>query len=137
MRGLFKKAFFSKGEFQETANESKDQPLKKIKPSTCLDLAIGDRGYFCDGRSCVRMQSFERKILARWFGDVTVRERERERNQVQILADCYATTTLSFATSLGFFSRMCGLESLEMLESKHHLVTSLSVESFSGVLQMI
>ena len=56
---------------------------------------------------------------------------------MQILADCYATTALSFATALGFFSRMCGLESLEMLESKHHLVTSLSVESFSGVLQMI
>ena len=36
-----------------------------------------------------------------------------------------------------FFWRMCSLQSLEMLESEHHLVTALSVEFWPGVLQMI
>ena len=48
-----------------------------------------------------------------WFGDIT----EKEKSEVQILADCYASTTVNLATALRFFSRMCGLESLEMLES--------------------
>ena len=43
---------------------------------------------------------------------------------------------MNLATALGFFSRMCSLESLEMLESKHRLVTALNVESSLGVLQI-
>ena len=38
---------------------------------------------------------------------------------------------------IGFFSRICSLQSLEMLESEHQLVTALSVESWPGVLQMV
>ena len=53
------------------------------------------------------------------------------------MAECYASTTVNIATALGFFSRMCGLQSLEMLESEHHLVTALSVESWPAMLQMI
>ena len=53
------------------------------------------------------------------------------------MAECYASTTVNIAMALGFFSRMCSLQSLEMLESEHHLVTALSVESWQGVLQMI
>ena len=44
---------------------------------------------------------------------------------------------MNIATALGFFSRMCSLQSLEMLESEHHLVTVFSVESWPGVLQMV
>ena len=50
------------------------------------------------------------------------------------MAECYASTTLNIETVLGFFSRMCSLQSLEMLESEQHLVTALSVEP--GVLQL-
>ena len=52
------------------------------------------------------------------------------------MAECYARTTVNIATALGFFSRMCSLQSLERLESEHHLVTALSVESWPGVLQV-
>ena len=65
----------------------------------------------CDGKSCVRIQSFQRKDLATWFGDFT----EKEKSEVQIVADCYASTTVNLATALEFFSIMCTLESLEML----------------------
>ena len=43
------------------------------------------------------------------------------------MAEKYASTTVNVATALEFFSRMCSLQSLEMLESEHHLVTALSV----------
>ena len=53
------------------------------------------------------------------------------------MAGCYASTTVNIATALGSFSRMSSLQLLEMLESKHHLVTALSVESWPGVLQTV
>ena len=43
---------------------------------------------------------------------------------------------MNIATALGFVSRMCSLQSLERLESEHHLVTALRVESWPGVLQV-
>ena len=52
------------------------------------------------------------------------------------MAECYTTTTVNIAAALFFFSRMCTLQSLKMLESEHALVTALSVKSWSGVLQI-
>ena len=71
-------------------------------------------------------------FLVTWFEDIT----EREKSEIRIVAECYATTTVNLATALGLFSRMCSLQSLERLESEHHLVTALSVESWPGVLQV-
>ena len=48
----------------------------------------------------------------------------------------YASTTVILATSLGFFSRMCSLELLELLDSEQHLFTALSGKPWSGVLQI-
>ena len=69
----------------------------------------------------MRIQSFKKEDLATWFSDFT----EKEKSEVNI------------ATALGFFSRMCSLQSLEILESEHQLWTALSVESWPGVLQMV
>ena len=104
---------------------SKVESVKKMKPGSCLDLTRGAGEPSCDGRSCVRIHSFQREDLATWFGDIT----EKEKSEMQIVAECYTNTTVNIATALGFFSRMCSLQSLEMLESEHHLVTALSVES--------
>ena len=111
---------------------SKLGSVKKLEPGSCLDLKRGGGEHTCDGRSCVRVKSFQRKDLVAWFGDVT----EREKSDVQIVAECYTNTIVNIATALGLFSRMCSLQSLEMLESEHHLVTALSVESWPGVLQI-
>ena len=105
--------------------------IKNLEPCSCLDLTCGGGGHTCDGRSCVRIQSFQGEDLITWFGDIT----EREKREVQIMAECYTNTTVNIATVLGFFSRMCSLQSLEMLESEHQLVTGLSVESWPGALQ--
>ena len=103
--------------------------VKKMEPGSCLDSTCGNGEHTCDGRSCVRIQSFQKEDLVTWFEDIT----EREKSEIQIVAECYASTTVNLATALGFFSRMCSLQSLEKLESEHHLVTTLSVESWPGV----
>ena len=117
----------------EGATSKLDKLVKKMEPGSCLDLACGGGEHSCDGRSCVRIQSFQRVDLATWLGDIT----EKEKSEVQIVAECYASTTVNIATALWLFSKMCSLQSLEMLESQHHYVTSLSVEPWPGVLQMI
>ena len=109
-----------------------EKSMKKMEPGSCLDLASGSGEHFCDGRSCVWIQSFQRKDLSTWFGDIT----EKEKSEVQIVAECYTNTTVNIATALGFFSRMCSLQSLGMLESEHHLVTALRVDSWPGALQI-
>ena len=52
------------------------------------------------------------------------------------MAEWYANTTVNISTAFGFFSRMCSLQSLERLATKHPLLTALSVESWPGVLQV-
>ena len=103
-----------------------------MEPGSCLDLVCGGGEHACDGRSCVRIQSFQKDDLATWFRDIT----EKEKSEVQIVAECYTSTTVNIATALEFFSRTCSLQSLEMLETEHQLVTAFSVESWPGVLQM-
>ena len=110
---------------------SKLGSIKKLETGSCLELTCGGGGHTCEGRSCVRIQSFQSEDLVAWFGDIT----EREKSEVQIMAECYTNTTVKIATAMGFFSRMCSLQSLEMLESEHHLVTALSVESWPGAMQ--
>ena len=39
-----------------------------------------------------------------WFGDIT----EREKSEVQIMAECYTNTAVNIATALGFFSAITG-----------------------------
>ena len=106
--------------------------VKRMEPGSCLDSTCGNGEHTCDGRSCVRIQSFQKEDLITWFEDIT----EREKSEIQIVAECYVSSTVNLATALGFFSRMCSLQSLERLESEHHLVTALSVESWPGVLQV-
>ena len=97
--------------------------VKEMEPGSCLDSTCGNGEHTCDGRSCVRIQSFQKEDLVTWFEDIT----EREKSEIKIVAECYASTMVILATALGFFSRMCSLQSLERLESEHHLVTALSV----------
>ena len=114
------------------AHETHFSRAKRMEPGSCLDSTCGNGEHTCDGRSCVRIQSFQKEDLITWFEDIT----EREKSEIQIVAECYASTTVNLATALGFFSRICSLQSLERLESEHHLVTALSVESWPGVLQV-
>ena len=99
-----------------------EKSMKKMEPGSCLDLTSGSGEHSCDGRSCVRIQSVQREDLATWFGDIT----EKEKSEVQIVAECYTNTTVNITTALGFFSRIGILQSLEILEPEHHLVTALS-----------
>ena len=118
----------------EETTSNLDKLVKNMEPGSCLDPVCRGGEHSCDGRSCVRIQSFQNGELAMWFGDIT----EKGKSVVQmIVAECYASITVNIATALRFFSRMCSLQSLEMLESEHQLVTALSLESWPGVLQMV
>ena len=89
-----------------------DESVKKLEPGSSLDQASAAGELSCDGRSCVnRIQSFQMKDLFTRF----VVSTEKEKSEVQKKAECYASSTVNLATALGFFSRMCSLESLEML----------------------
>ena len=72
-----------------------DKSVKKMEPGSCLDLMCGSGEHSCDGRSCVRMQSFQKEDLATWFGDIT----EKEKSEVQIVAECYTNSTVNIATA--------------------------------------
>ena len=87
---------------------SKLGSAKKMEPGSCLNSTCRSGEHTCVGRSCVSKQSFQKEDLVTWFEDIT----EREKGEVQIVAECYASTTVNIATALGFFSRMCSLQSL-------------------------
>ena len=54
---------------------------------------------------------------------------------MELIADCHGVTEVNLITALGFCSMTSSIESLERLERAPGLVTSLSVEVFSGALQ--
>ena len=68
---------------------SKLGSAKKTEPGSCLDSTCGSGEHTCDGRLCVRIQSFQKEDLVSWFEDIT----EREKSEVQIVAECNASTT--------------------------------------------
>ena len=59
----------------EGATIKLDKLVKKMEPGSCLDLACRGGDHFCDGRYCVRIQSFQNEDLATWFGDITEKEK--------------------------------------------------------------
>ena len=70
--------------------------VKRMEPGSCLDSTCGNGEHTCDGRSCVRIQSFQKEDLITWFEDIT----EREKSEIQIVAECYASSTVNLATAL-------------------------------------
>ena len=62
------------------AKKSRGEMPKKMEQGTCLNLASGGKGHSCHGRSCVRIQSFQKGDWDTWFGDVA----EKEKSEVQI-----------------------------------------------------
>ena len=44
---------------------------KKMEPGSCLNSTCGNGEHTCDGRSCVRVQSFQNEDLVIWFEDIT------------------------------------------------------------------
>ena len=53
--------------------------VKRMEPGSCLDSTCGNGEHTCDGRSCVRIQSFQKEGLITWFEDITERETARYR----------------------------------------------------------
>ena len=45
--------------------------VKRMEPGSCLDSTCSNGEHTCDGRSCVRIQSFQKEDLITWFEDIT------------------------------------------------------------------
>ena len=58
-----------------------------------------------------------------------------DKSGMELVADCHGATDVNLTTALGFCSMTSSIESLERLERAHELVTSLSMEVFTGELQ--
>ena len=67
-------------ESEETTGKQ-EKIVKKMELGSCLDLVCGGREQACDGRSCVRIQSFQKEDLATWLSVIT----EKEKSEVQIV----------------------------------------------------
>ena len=59
----------------------------------------------------------------------------KSKRETELIANCYGGTEVNLVTALGFYSMFGSLESLLNLEQKHEMVTTISVEVFTGVLQ--
>ena len=59
----------------------------------------------------------------------------KAKTETELIADCHGGTEVNLVTALGFYSMFGSLESLLDLEQKQEMVTDISVEVFSGVLQ--
>ena len=81
----------------------------------------------------MHIQSFQKEDLVARFVEIT----GEDRGDVQTLADCYGSRTVNQAKSLRLFSRMSCLKLLEILESRHPLVTVISVEMWPGAFKKI
>ena len=64
---------------KDKVDKSRHELQNKMEPDTSLDLATGGGGHSCDGRSCVRIQSFRRRDLITCFGDSA----EKEKSELQ------------------------------------------------------
>ena len=55
-------------ESEETRSKL-DKLVKKMERGSCQDVECGGGELSCDGRSCVKIQSFQKEELATWFGE--------------------------------------------------------------------
>ena len=106
-------------------------PEDWVKPGSCLAEVYGLEGHVCGGLDCVKTLERQHKQFTVLFGNVLM----KARTETELIADCHGGTEVNLVTALGFYSMFSSLESLLNLEQRHEMVTAISVEVFSGVLQ--
>ena len=91
----------------------------------------GLEGHVCGGLDCVKTLEKQHKQLTILFGNIVM----KAKTETELIADYHGGTEVNLVTALGFYSMFGSLESLLNLEQKHEMVTVISVEVVSGVLQ--
>ena len=91
----------------------------------------GLEGHICGGLNCVKTLEKQHKQLAILFGNIVM----KAKTEKELIADCLGGTEVNLVTALAFYSMLGSLEPLLNLEQKHEMVTNISVEVLSGVLQ--
>ena len=60
----------------------------------------------------------------------------KARTETKLIAGCHGGSEVNLVTSLGLYSIFSSLDSLLTLEQKHEMITAISVEVFTTVLQI-
>ena len=106
-------------------------PEDCFKPDSCLAKVCELEGHICGGLDCVKTLEKQHKLLTILFGNIVM----KAKTETELIADCHEGTEVNLVTALGFYSMFGSLESLLILEQKHEMVTTISVEVIPGVLQ--
>ena len=107
------------------------RPEDWVKPGSCLAEVCRLEGHSCGSLDCVKTLERQDKQLTILFKNIVM----KARTETELIADCHGGTEVNLVTALGFYSTFGSLESLLNLDQKHEMVTAISVELFSGVLQ--
>ena len=102
-----------------------------VKPGSCLAESCGLEGHTCGGLDYVKTLEKQHKQLTILFRNIVI----KAKTETELKADCHGGTEVNLVTALEFYSMFGSLESLLILEQKHEMVTTISVEVFPGVLQ--
>ena len=106
-------------------------PEDWVKPGSCLAEVCGLEGHDCGGLDCVKTLEKQHKQSTILFGNTVM----KAKTETALIADCHGGSEVNLVTALGFYIMFGSLESLLNLEQKHEMVTAISVDVFSGVLQ--
>ena len=106
-------------------------PEDWVKPGSCLAEVCGLQGPIFGDLDCVKTLEKQHKQLTVLFGNIVI----KAKTELELIADCHGGTEVNLVTALGFYSLFGSLESLLNLVQKHEMVTTISVEVFTGILQ--
>ena len=102
-----------------------------LRQGICLAQYSEMEGHVCNLGHCLITLSEQHRQLAQLYGRLIM----SDKSGMELVADCHGVTEVNLTTALGFCSMTSSIESLERLERANELVTSLSVEVFTGALQ--
>ena len=106
-------------------------PEDWVKLGSCLAEVCGLEGHVFGCLDLVKTLEKQHKQLTILFGNIVM----KAKTETELIADCHGVTEVNLVTAIGFYSMLGSLESLLNLEQKHEMVTAISVEVVSGVLQ--
>ena len=106
-------------------------PEDWVKSGSCLAEVCRMGGHICGGLDCVKTLEKQHKQLTILFVNIVM----KARTDAELIAECHGGTEVNLVAALGFCGMFGSLESLLNLEQKHQMVTTISVEILTGVLQ--
>ena len=97
-----------------------------VKSGSCLAEVCGLEGHLFGSLDCVKTLERQQKQLTILFGNIVM----KAKTDTELIADCHGGSEVNLVIALQFYIMFDSLESLLNLETKHEMVTAISVEVF-------